>query len=78
MECCEEGREATVPILEEEALAVWLELTTEQQNDYSVAKKEIQSAVMPMGFILLDVSHRRKLCPGEAISAFIHETSRSC
>jgi len=48
-------------LLEREAMAIWLELTAEQQNDYSIAKKEIQSAVMFMGFISLDKFHQRKL-----------------
>ena len=34
-------------LLEGEALAVWMELITELQDDYSVTKKEIQLAVMP-------------------------------
>jgi len=40
-------RAAKLPtLLEGEALAVWFELTTKQQDDYSIAKKEI---MMPMG-----------------------------
>jgi len=53
-------------------LAVWLELTTEQQDSYDTAKKEIRSAMTPMGFISLDEFHRRKLRPGEAISVYVH------
>ena len=63
-------------LLEGEALAVWLELTTEQQDDYTIAKKEIQSAVIPMGFVSLDEFHRRKLRPGEAISVFVHDLKK--
>ena len=63
-------------LLEGEALAVWLELTTEQQDDYAGAKKEILSAVMPMGFVSLDEFHQRKLRPGEAISVFVHDLKK--
>ena len=35
----------------------WVELTTEQQDDYAIAKKEIQYAIMPMGFISVDEFH---------------------
>ena len=35
-------------------LAVWIELTTEQQNDYEITKKEIQNAMMLMGFVSLE------------------------
>ena len=63
-------------ILEGKALTVWLELTREQQDDYAVAKKEIQSAMMAMGFISLNEFHRRKLRPGEAISVFVHDLKK--
>ena len=55
-------------LLEGEALAIWLELSTEQQGDYGVAKEEIEKAMKPMGFVSLDDFHRRKLRPGEALS----------
>jgi len=55
-------------LLEGEALAVWLELTTEQ--------KEIQLVVIPMGFVSLDEFHQRKLHPGEAILVFIHNLKK--
>jgi len=44
-------------LFEGEALSVWLELTTEQQDDYAIAKKEIQSVMMPMRFITMDEFH---------------------
>jgi len=72
-----ETKAAKLPtLLEGEALAVWLELTTEQQDDYAIAKKEILSAVMPMGFVSLDEFHQRKLRPGEAISVFVHDLKK--
>ena len=60
-------------LLEGEALAVWLELSEEQQGDYAAAKKEICTAMMSMEFVSLDGFHRRKLRPGEPISVFVHE-----
>ena len=72
-----ETKAAKLPtLLEGEALAVWLELTTEQQDDYAIAKKEILSAVMPMGFVSLGEFHQRKLCPGEAILVFVHNLKK--
>lgn len=60
-------------LLEGEALAIWLELSEEQQGEYAAAKKEICTAMMPMEFVSLDGFHRRKLRPGEAISVFVHD-----
>ena len=37
-------------LLEGEALAVWLELSEEQQQSYATAKKELSIALMPMEF----------------------------
>ena len=48
-------------LLEGEALAVWLELTTKQQEDYVGTKKVMEKAIMPMNFVSLDEFHRRKL-----------------
>lgn len=35
-------------VLEGEALAVWIELTDDEQKDYSVTKKKIKDVIMPM------------------------------
>ena len=51
-------------LLEGEALAIWLELSGEEQGDYGVAKKKMEEAMMPMEFVYLDDFHRRKLRPG--------------
>ena len=48
-------------LLEGEALAIWLEFSHEQQEDYGVAKEEIEKAMIPMGFVCLDDFHHRKL-----------------
>ena len=63
-------------LLEGEALAVWLELSEEQQQDYEASKKEIARAMMPMGFVSLEEFHRRKLRPGEALSLFVHDLKK--
>ena len=60
-------------LLEGEALAVWLELTQEQQDDYAVTKKAMEKAMLPISFVLLDDFHRRKLRPGEMISVYVHD-----
>ena len=64
-------------LLEGEALAVWLELSEEQQADYTTAKEAICEAMMPMEFVSLDEFHRRKLRPGEAVPIFVHGTEKA-
>ena len=59
-------------LLEGEALAVWLELTNEQQASYAATKKAMEEVMMLMSFVSLDDFHRRKLRPGEAVSLFVH------
>ena len=54
-------------------MAVWLKLTREQQDDYAVTKKAMEKAMLPMNFVSLDDFHRRKLCPGKAISVYVHD-----
>ena len=63
-------------LLEGEALAIWLELSEEQQGDYATAKKVICDAIMPMEFVSLDGFHQRKLRPGEALSVFVHDLKK--
>ena len=60
-------------LLKGEALAVWLELTNEQQEDYVEAKKAMEKSMIPINFVLLDDFHRRKLRLGEAISLYVHD-----
>ena len=64
-------------LLEGEALAVWLELTSEQQEDYDETKKLMEKAIMPMNFVSLDEFHCRRLRPNEAISLYVHELRKS-
>ena len=54
---------------------MWLELS-EDEKDYSTAKKAISATLMPMEFVSLKEFHRRKLRPGEALSVFIHDTKK--
>ena len=60
-------------LLEGEALAIWLELSTEQQASYDVAKAKITKAMAPVQFVSLDDLGARKLRPNEALSVFLHE-----
>jgi len=58
---CHRQTRVVPTLLEGEALIIWLELTTEQQDDYNTAKEVIEKAIVPMGFVSLDKFHRRKL-----------------
>lgn len=60
-------------LLEGEALAVWLELSEEDQSSYSKAREKIKQKMLPMEFLALNNFHRRKLRPGEALSVFVHD-----
>ena len=60
-------------LLEGEALAVWLELSSDEQKDYATTKKKIIDAIKPMSFISLDNFHKRVLRPGEPLSLYVHE-----
>ena len=63
-------------LLEGEALAIWLELSEEQQGDYDSAKGAIVKKMAPMGFATLEQFHQRKLHPGEALPLFVHDLKR--
>jgi len=63
-------------LLEGEALAVWLELSNEDQADYKKAKEKLCKKLTPMEFVSLDDFQKRKLCPGEALSVFYHDLKR--
>ena len=60
-------------MLEGEALAIWLELSTEQQVSYDAAKAKITKAMAPVQFVSLDDFRARKLRPNKALSVFLHE-----
>jgi len=57
-------------LLEGEALAVWLELSTESMADYTTAKKSLISKMVPEEFVSLEEIHSRKLRPGKAIALY--------
>lgn len=63
-------------LLEGEALAFWLELSEEEQENYGTAKEAIIKTMSPMEFISLDEFHKRKLRPGEALSVFVHDLKK--
>jgi len=60
-------------LLEGEALAVWLDLTEEEQGDYSETVSKLKRKLAPTGFSSLEAFHTRKLQPGEALSLFIQD-----
>jgi len=63
-------------LLEGEAIAVWFDLTTEEQGAYSTAKAKIVEQMAPAHFVTLADFHRRLLWPGESLSVFAHELKR--
>ena len=63
-------------LLEGEALAVWLELTGETQENYSDAKKELIKKMAPQSFVSMSDFHKRGLHPGEPISVYVHEQKK--
>ena len=63
-------------LLEGEALAVWLELSVEDKEDYTKAKKAIKSKLLPPAFSALDRFNRRFMLPGETLNLYVHELKR--
>ena len=60
-------------LLEGEALAVWIELTDDEQKDYGITKKKIIDAIMPERFVSLADFHKQMLMPGESLSMYVHQ-----
>ena len=60
-------------LLEGEALAVWLELSKEEQKDYALMKQKIVDGIRPMHFISLESFHKRELFPGKSLSVYVHQ-----
>ena len=60
-------------LMEGEALAIWLGLSEEEQDDFSVTKEKLINAMNPTAFVSLEEFHRRKLCPSELVSVFVHD-----
>ena len=63
-------------LLEGEALAVWLELSDDEQKSYKDAKAKIMERMGPVQFVSMDNFNRRRLLPGESLSVFVHELKR--
>ena len=63
-------------LLEGEALAVWFELSEEDKEDYSKAKKTIKSKLLPPVFSALDKFKQRSMLPGETLPLFLHDLKR--
>ena len=63
-------------LLEGEALAIWLELSDEDQGTYDTAKENLITKMTPAGFISLNEFHQRKAHPGEALPVYLHELKR--
>ena len=62
-------------LLEGEALAVWMELSEEDKEDYVKAKKAIKRKLLPTTFIALEKFNRRLMLQSEMLPLFLHETS---
>jgi len=45
-------------LLEGELLAIWLELTGDEQKDYAAMSKKIIDAIKPMSFVSLEDYHK--------------------
>ena len=59
-------------LLERKALAIWLNLSVDDQKDYEKAKKSVVDGIMPMAFTSLEEFHHRKIHPGESLSVYVH------
>ena len=60
-------------MLEGEALAIWLELTTEEKESYATSKAKIIARMAPVRFVSLDDFCARRLNLGESLPVFLHE-----
>ena len=63
-------------LLEREAIAVWFELTSEEQDTYDTTKERITEQMVPARFVSLADLYKRSLLPGEPLSVFAHEFKR--
>ena len=63
-------------LLEGEALAVWLELSADEQADYAVVRERLTSKLNPQAFVSLDEFHQRKLHPGESATLYVHHLKK--
>ena len=64
-------------LLEGEALAVWMELSEEEQENYQRAKAQMITRMAPVRFVSLEDFQGRRLHPGESsLSVFLHVLRR--
>ena len=54
-------------LLEGETLAIWMELSEDEQKDFDDAKKKIVERIVPEVFVTLDEFHKCRLLPGESL-----------
>ena len=59
-------------LLEGEALAVWMELSEAEKEDYMSAKTQMISRMAPVRFVSLEDFKGRRLLPGEPLSVLLH------
>ena len=64
-----------LPTLLEEALAVWLELTEEDKEDYSKAKKRLKTSYFRLPF-QLSISSTREHCSQVKLYLYSYMTSK--
>ena len=60
-------------LLEEEALAVWLELSEEDKEDCVKVKKVIKSKLLPMIFTALEKFNGRLMLSSKTLPLFLHD-----
>ena len=60
-------------LLEGEAIAMWFELTSKEQESYSTAKEMIIGQMVPACFVSLADFPKRILQPGEPLSVITQE-----
>jgi len=65
-------------LLEGEALAVWLELSEDEQSSMETIKRKLKEKMMPMKFISLSQFHARNQCTLENLSPSSLMISSSC
>ena len=63
-------------LLEGEALAVWMELSEEEQENYQRVKAQMITRMAPARFVSLEDFQGRRLHPGESLSVFLHVLKR--
>ena len=63
-------------LLEGEALATWIELSEDEQEDYGAAKQKMIERMVPASFVSMDGFLKRRLRSGEALSLYLYELKR--